>query len=127
MQGLGVLGAVKHFRCYLYGHHCTVFTDHEALRSLLHTPHPSGKLARWGMALQELDLTIEYRPGSRNQKADALSRYLTSLLKSGSQEELTPIVVAAVGTIGGVQSNRNMADTLSERQRADPALSYIIR
>ena len=119
--------AVKHFQCYLYGHHCTVLTDHEALKSLLRTPHPSGKLARWGMALQELDLTIEYRPGSRNQKADVLSRYPVSLLKSESPEELTPAVVAAVDTTGGVQSNRNMADTLSERQRADPALSYIIR
>ena len=31
--------------------------DYEVLKSLLHTP--PGKLARWGMALQELDLTIE--------------------------------------------------------------------
>ena len=127
LEGLGVVWAVKHFRCYLYGHHCTVLTDHEALKSLLRTPHPSGKLARWGMALQELDLTIEYRPGSRNQKADALSRYPVSLLKSESPEELTPAVVAAVDTYWRGQSNRNMADTLSERQRADPALSYIIR
>ena len=46
LEGLGVVWAVKHFRHYLYGHHCTVLTDHEALKSLLWTPHPSGKLAR---------------------------------------------------------------------------------
>ena len=56
LEGLGVVWAA---RPYLYGHHCTVFTDHEALKSLLNTPQPSGKLARWGMALQELDLKIE--------------------------------------------------------------------
>ena len=51
--------AVVHFRHYLYGYRCIVFTDHEALKSLLNTPQPSGKLAWWGMALQGLDLRIE--------------------------------------------------------------------
>ena len=45
LEGLGVVWAVEHFRHYLYGHRCTVLTDHEALKSLLQTPHPSGKLA----------------------------------------------------------------------------------
>ena len=67
--------AVKHFRAYLYGHPCTVYTDHEALKSLLNTPHPSGKLACWGMALQEMDLTIQHRSGKHNLNADALSRF----------------------------------------------------
>ena len=48
LEALGVVWAVKHYRHY---HRCTVFTDHEALKSLLNTPQPSGKLARWGMAL----------------------------------------------------------------------------
>ena len=87
---------MKHFRHYLYGHHCSVLTDHEALKSLLHTPHPSGKLARWGMALQELDLTIKYRPGSRNRKADTLSRYPVSLLHNDKVDESVPTIVAAI-------------------------------
>ena len=49
---LGVVWAVKHFRTYLYGYKCDVYTDHEVLKTLLNTPHPSGKLARWGLALQ---------------------------------------------------------------------------
>ena len=32
LEGLGVVWAVKHFRPYLYGHHCDIYTDHEALR-----------------------------------------------------------------------------------------------
>ena len=48
------------------------------MKSLLNTPQPSGKLARWGMTLQELDLTIEYRTGRKNEKADALSRHPVS-------------------------------------------------
>ena len=69
LEALGVVWAVRHFRPYLYGHRCTVITDHEALKSLLNTPQPSGKLARWGMSLQELDLHIIYRPGKKNAKA----------------------------------------------------------
>ena len=78
LEALGVVWAVKHYRHYLYGHHCTVFTDHEALKSLLNTPQPSGKLARWDMALQELDLKMEYRPGKANGRADALSLEVSS-------------------------------------------------
>ena len=75
LEALGVVWAAKHFRPYLYGHHCDLYTDHEALKSLLNTPQPSGKLARWGMTIQELDLSINYRPGKKNLNADALSRF----------------------------------------------------
>lgn len=65
LEGLGVVWAVRHFRPYLYGHRCEVFTDHSALTSLLNTPQSSGKLARWGMAIQELDLHRSNREEQR--------------------------------------------------------------
>ena len=66
LEGLGVVWAVRHFRHYVYGHKCAVYTDHGALKAILNTPQPSGKLASWGMALQELDLDIQYRSGKTN-------------------------------------------------------------
>ena len=60
MEALGVVWAIKHFRHYLYGYHCDVFTDHEALKSLLNMPHPSGRLARWGLALQESSCFVKF-------------------------------------------------------------------
>ena len=74
MEALGVVWAAKHFRAYLYGHQCTVFTDHAPLRALFKSAHPSGKLARWAHVLSELDLDIRYKPGRKNANADALSR-----------------------------------------------------
>ena len=68
LEGLGVVWAVRHFRPYLYGHSCMVYTDHQALKSLLNTPQPSG------MALQEMDLVIKHRSGKHNANAEALSR-----------------------------------------------------
>ena len=46
LEALGVVWGVKHFHLYLYEHKCLVITDNEALKSLLNTPHPSGKLMR---------------------------------------------------------------------------------
>ena len=86
--------SVKHFRHYLYGHQCILYTDHEPLRSLLNTPHPSGKLARWGLALQEVDLVLHYRPGKTNGAADSLSRFpvVQPLQHNICLEELQPSV-----------------------------------
>ena len=52
------------------------------------------KLARWGMALQKLDLNIEYRPGKANARADTLSRYPVLLLASNCSNTQTAAVVA---------------------------------
>ena len=95
LEGLGVVWAVKHFRPYLYGHRCEVFTDHSALTSLLNTPQPSGKLARWGMAIQELNLQIRHRARRSNMNADALSR---SPLPAGGDSDAseTDRVIATV-------------------------------
>jgi len=60
LEALAEVWATKHFRAYLYRHPCDVYTDHEVLQALLNTPHPSGKLARWGIALQEMDLHLHY-------------------------------------------------------------------
>ena len=91
LEALAVVWAVKHFRVYLYGHTCDVYTDHEALLSLLNTPHPSGRLARWGLALQELNLNIHYHPGRLNKSADSLSRSLVSIKDNVSAGEVAQL------------------------------------
>ena len=121
LEGLGVVWAVKHFRPYLYGHSCEVFTDHSALTSLLNTPQPSGKLARWGMAIQELDLKIRHRSGRTNTNADALSR---SPLPAGED--------AHVGETDGVLAALEPGETadqcdLPTIQRRDGELAVIIK
>ncbi len=72
---LAIVWAVREFRAYLWGvplFH--VETDHSALSWLDRMREPTGRLARWIMALQEYRFTITHRAGKNNQNADALSR-----------------------------------------------------
>ena len=125
LEALAVVWAVKYFRHYIYGYHCTVYTDHEALKSLLNTPQPLGKLARWGMALQVLDLKIEYRPGRVNTKADALSRYPVPHQESDSPQ--TDVVIAALeAPQTRTEDGEGQGDSLRKRQREDPYLREIM-
>lgn len=94
------------------------YTDHEALKSLMNTPHPSGKLARWGLALQEVDLHIHYRPGRKNANADALSRCHT-------EPQNHPFgIIAALQT--EIQA-KGGEECLREKQLADKQLAEVIQ
>ena len=114
LEVLGVVWAVKHFRPYVYGHQCDVYTDHEALKSLHNTPQPSGKLARWGMAIQELDLRIIHRSGRHNTNADVLSRY--PLQQLGEDD-----------SVSGIVADIEVTNELADLQRQDEELVEVIR
>ena len=120
LEALGVVWAVRHFRHYLYGNRCDVFTDHEALKTLLNTPHPSGKLTRWGLSLQELDLHIHYRPGPKNNNADALSRYPT-----GSPRDDCPEVGQVAALEPDVAPAKGGDPSVAVKQEADVTLAVI--
>ena len=66
LETLALVWALKQFRPYILGDKCKVFTDHSACSSLLNTPDPSTKLARWAMNIQDLNLAIKYPAGERN-------------------------------------------------------------
>jgi len=72
--------AVKKWRQYLLGHQFMILTDHRSLKELMtqivQTPEQQMYFAR----LMGYDYSIQYRSGSTNLVADALSR-----LKEGSE------------------------------------------
>ena len=71
LETLDLVWAVRYFRPYLL---CTVYTDHAACLAILNTPKPSGKLARWALTIQEMDITIKHKAGKKKTNADVLSR-----------------------------------------------------
>ena len=104
----------------------------------MNNPHPSGKLARWGLALQELDLTIHYRPGKLNQSADGLSRCPRGEMEYVQTKEDTP-QSTTVSTKSENESQEPMAEirlvsgkdreemSLSTRQARDPKLAVVMK
>jgi len=74
LECLAVVWGIRRMRDYLEGYHFTVLTDHQSLRWLQRLEAPTGRLGRWFFELQQYDFEIQYRRGSQNQVADALSR-----------------------------------------------------
>ena len=99
----------------------------------MNTPHPSGKLARWGFAIQELDLHIHHRSGKTNQAADALSR-LQLLDQDSDKKPRTgdPVVqtkdgeglISQIEAENGVTADSS-SNTLAESQDNDPELKLL--
>ena len=116
LEGLGFVWAVKHFRSCLYGQQCEVYTNHEALKSLLNMPQPSEKLARWGMAIQEFDITIHHRAGRCNGNAYALSRFPLETTGDGVSEAEGVVATVAIET----------ESDLATLQRQDQDLGVVI-
>jgi hypothetical protein len=54
------------------------------------------------MAIQELDLKIEYRPGKTNGRADALSRCPVPAQSDGTMETI-PVVVSSIQAETGTE------------------------
>ena len=115
LETLGLVWAVRYFRPYLLGHSCVVYTDHAACLSILNSARPSGKLARWALTIQEMDLTIRHKAGRENSNADALSRNpidasVVSAVSADSDQSLLPDVTA-----------------LRDEQKKDPELAAMLR
>ncbi|CAM9196294.1 unnamed protein product, partial [Heterosigma akashiwo] len=73
-EGLAVVWATDLFRSLLLGKRFILETDHSALKQLLTTRDPAGRMCRWMLKLQELDADICHKKGEENVPADFMSR-----------------------------------------------------
>ena len=77
----------------LYGNKFEVITDNNPLTYVLSSAKLDATGHRWLASLAVFDFTIKYRPGKKNQDADALSR-----LPHGSEYlVVTPEMITAIG------------------------------
>ncbi|KAL0317323.1 UNVERIFIED_CONTAM: Transposon Ty3-I Gag-Pol polyprotein [Sesamum angustifolium] len=77
-QLLAVVFALEKFRHCLLGTKVVVYSDHAALKYLLSKKEAKPRLIRWILLLQEFDLTIKDRKGTKNLVVDHLSRLVTN-------------------------------------------------
>lgn len=74
LECLAVVWGIRRMRGYLEGYQFTVLTDHQSLRWLQKLESPTGRLGRWMFELQQYQFNVQYRKGTLNRVADALSR-----------------------------------------------------
>ena len=66
----------------------TVWTNYKNLEYFNSTKSPTRRQARWAAFLLEFDFIVNYRPGEKNGKPDALSRHEDYRPKEGSEAQL---------------------------------------
>jgi len=71
---LAIVYALEKFRSYLVESKVIIYTDHATIKYLLNKAESKPHLIRWILLLQEFDLVIKDKKGSKNQVADHLSR-----------------------------------------------------
>ncbi|KAG1369131.1 hypothetical protein G6F61_012599 [Rhizopus arrhizus] len=71
---IGILHALRTWRCFVDGSEYVVFTDHNPLQYLRSQKKPTPRLVRWLAEIETYDPVIKYKPGKENNVPDALSR-----------------------------------------------------
>ncbi|KAK3535066.1 hypothetical protein QTP70_003030 [Hemibagrus guttatus] len=89
---LAIKLALEEWRHWLEGakHPFVVLTDHKNLEYLQATKRLNPRQARWALFFTRFHFTISYCPGSKNVKADALSRIHSRDENSDDPESILP-------------------------------------
>ena len=100
-EALAIVFGVRKFHQYVYGRHFTILTDHKPLERVFHpdkaTPQmAAARIQRWALILASYTYSIQYKEGSQNANADALSR-----LPLPDTPAVTPVPGETVFIIGG--------------------------
>ena len=86
LECLAIVWATEHFRPYLYGRRFKIYSDHNPLVHMKNIKNKSARVTRWKLSLAEYDYEIEYKKGSLNSNADALSRIETEIEATKSHQ-----------------------------------------
>ncbi|SAL96256.1 hypothetical protein [Absidia glauca] len=134
---LAIIDSFKQWRHYLEGspHQTVVLTDHRNLEYFMAAKKLNRRQARWAIELSTFNFVIQYRPGSKNTKADALSRRSDLFFEGGDTADKQPIrsllrpdqfVVAAATTMMTIDPDQDLRDKIKNQAAHDAEYKRII-
>jgi len=107
---MAIVLACQEWKVYLEGSKFPIvcYTDHKNLTFFLTTKELNRRQVRWWEKLSTFDLQIQYKPGSENARADALSRRPDHL------KDIKPVshAVLKLGEDDTIRVNRQLAPIL---------------
>jgi len=111
---LAIMESFKEWKRYLWGEEepITVYTDHQNLQSFLTKKVWNQRQIRWAQELTNYNFKIVYRPGSRGEKPDALSRRPEYRPEEGACHSKQPIL----------KSEHFQISVIHQKRRAETAL-----
>lgn len=97
---LSMKAVIEQWRHWFEGavHPFQVITDHKNLEYIKGAKRLNPRQARWSLFFTRFQFTITYRPGSKNSKADALSRQYDLLIDNHTPECILPpsVIIAPI-------------------------------
>ena len=115
---LAMKWALEEWRHFLEGaeHPFVVWTDHKNLAYIRTARRLNARQARWALFLDRFDFHITYRPGSKNTKADALSRQFSM----DEPQEEAQLIIPPPLVIGAIRWRVEEAVKGAQRTEPDP-------
>lgn len=110
---LAVVNALKHFNSYLYGQAVLLRTDNSAVSWVRNLKNPMGQMARWLQEIENYDITVTHRPGSKHTNADAMSRNpckVCTLQDKDQDDQCNTVRVITRGQAEENESNSRLRD-----------------
>ena len=98
---LTIVWAIDKFRVYVHGVEFTIITDHNPLVYLQNVTIQSKRITKWRLSLANHSFEVQYKKGSANMNADALSRAYESFPREvePSPKHAQPTSVATVWNV----------------------------
>ncbi len=126
---LAIKLALEEWRHWLEGAQepFVVLTDHKNLEYRREAKRLNPRQARWALFITRFHFSISYRPGSRNLKADALSRLHAPEEDNQEPEPILPEDMFLCPIQWAPESILTPSVSTSEPPGCPPALQYVLR
>ena len=117
---LAVHAALTEWRHWLEGaqHPILIWTDHKNLTYVRDAKRLGPRQARWALFFCRFNFTLTYRPGSKNVRADALSRQFPT--QDPPDKPTTDTILPPARVVGVVTWGVESAVRMAQRTHPDP-------